>query len=50
MASNPPSRCRTAHTSALGKVARPRAVIAVDALPLLASGKPDRVALRALLD
>ena len=33
-----------------GKVARPRAVIAVDAVPMLASGKPDRVALRALPD
>ena len=43
-------RVRAAVEAALGKIARPRAVIAVDAVPMLASGKPDRVALRALPD
>ncbi len=32
----------------LGKAARPRGVLVVERLPLLASGKPDRAALRAL--
>ena len=44
------ARVRAAVEAALGKIARPRAVIAVDAVPMLASGKPDRVALRALPD
>ncbi|MEL5991650.1 AMP-binding protein [Microbacterium phosphatis] len=39
---------RVAVEAAIGKPARPSRVILVDALPRLASGKPDRVALRAL--
>ena len=33
----------------LGRAARPRSVVAVDVLPLLPSGKADRIALRALV-
>ncbi|WP_431802947.1 AMP-binding protein [Microbacterium sp. bgisy203] len=40
---------RDAVERALGKPARPRAVVPVDEVPLLPSGKPDRVALRALV-
>lgn len=39
-------RVRAAVEAAIGPVARPARVIPVDALPLLASGKPDRAALR----
>ncbi|MXS74400.1 acyl-CoA synthetase [Microbacterium sp. TL13] len=39
-------RVRTAVAAAVGPVARPARVILVDALPVLASGKPDRAALR----
>ncbi|PZF58860.1 o-succinylbenzoate--CoA ligase [Curtobacterium sp. MCSS17_008] len=35
---------------ALGRAARPADVVVVDALPMLASGKPDRRAVRALVD
>lgn len=38
---------RGAVEAALGKPARPRAVVHVDAIPLLGSGKPDRAMLRA---
>ena len=41
-------RVRAAVEAALGKASRPRAVIAVDAVPMLRSGKPDRVALAGL--
>jgi len=34
--------------AALGRAARPAAVVLVDALPMLASGKPDRRAIQAL--
>jgi O-succinylbenzoic acid--CoA ligase len=37
---------RAAVQSHLGAAARPREIVRVEALPLLASGKPDRVALR----
>ena len=40
---------RAAVEAELGKPARPREVLVVDAVPLLPSGKPDRVALRALV-
>lgn len=39
---------RTAVADGLGAPARPRAVVLVDAIPHLPSGKPDRAALRAL--
>lgn len=39
-------RVRTVVAAAVGPVARPARVILVDALPVLASGKPDRAALR----
>ena len=39
-------RVRTAVAAAVGPVARPARVILIDALPVLASGKPDRAALR----
>lgn len=39
-------RVRTAVAAAVGPVARPARVVLVDALPVLASGKPDRAALR----
>lgn len=39
-------RVRSAVAAAVGPVARPARVILVDALPVLASGKPDRAALR----
>jgi O-succinylbenzoic acid--CoA ligase len=35
---------------ALGRAARPAAVLVVDRMPMLASGKPDRRAIRALAD
>jgi O-succinylbenzoic acid--CoA ligase len=41
---------RAAVQSALGAAARPREIVRVEALPLLASGKPDRVALRERFD
>ena len=40
------ARVREAVAAEVGAVARPARVIAVDALPVLASGKPDRAALR----
>jgi O-succinylbenzoic acid--CoA ligase len=40
---------RAAAASLLGKAARPARVVAVAAIPVLASGKPDRQALRRLL-
>jgi O-succinylbenzoic acid--CoA ligase len=36
--------------AALGRAARPAAVVLVDAVPMLASGKPDRRAVRAVAD
>ncbi len=39
---------RAAVEAALGKPARPRGILVVEAIPLLSSGKPDRSALRAL--
>ncbi len=39
---------RQAVASALGKAARPARLVTVEEIPLLASGKPDRLALRAL--
>ncbi|PZU47595.1 MAG: acyl-CoA synthetase [Microbacterium sp.] len=39
---------RAAVEAELGKAARPRGILPVDAIPLLASGKPDRAALAAL--
>lgn len=42
------ARVRAEVEAVLGKPARPRAVVAVDAVPLLPSGKPDRVALAEL--
>lgn len=39
-------RVRAAVAAAMGPVARPARVIPIEALPLLASGKPDRAALR----
>ncbi|MGN8051295.1 AMP-binding protein [Curtobacterium sp. 22159] len=36
--------------AALGRAARPHAVVVVDRVPMLASGKPDRRAVRALAD
>ncbi|WP_454118141.1 AMP-binding protein [Microbacterium lacticum] len=39
---------RASVEAVLGKPARPRAVVAVDAVPLLPSGKPDRVTLAEL--
>ena len=41
---------RTWVRESLGRAAAPARVIAVDAIPLLLSGKPDRQALRALVD
>jgi O-succinylbenzoic acid--CoA ligase len=40
---------REATASALGKAARPARLVAVAAMPLLSSGKPDRQALRELV-
>ncbi|RKR73063.1 AMP-binding protein [Frondihabitans australicus] len=40
---------RPAVLQAAGRAARPDAVVSIDDLPLLASGKPDRVALTALV-
>ncbi|MDQ1124567.1 AMP-binding protein [Microbacterium trichothecenolyticum] len=42
-------RVRAAVGAAVGAPARPARVVAVDEVPLLSSGKPDRAALRALL-
>ncbi|WP_292836382.1 AMP-binding protein [Microbacterium sp.] len=39
---------RSAVEASLGAAARPREVIRIDRIPLLSSGKPDRVALRSL--
>ena len=39
---------RSAVQEALGRAARPAAVLRVEAVPLLASGKPDRRALEGL--
>jgi O-succinylbenzoic acid--CoA ligase len=39
---------RSAVQAAIGPAARPAALITVPSIPLLASGKPDRVALGAL--
>lgn len=39
---------RAAVEAELGKAARPRGILIVDAIPLLASGKPDRAALATL--
>lgn len=41
-------RIRAAVAAELGAAARPERIVLVDAVPLLASGKPDRAALRAL--
>ena len=41
---------RPAVADALGAPARPRAVVLVEEMPHLPSGKPDRAALRALAD
>ncbi|SDK59179.1 O-succinylbenzoic acid--CoA ligase [Cryobacterium psychrotolerans] len=43
------AQIREAAASLLGKAARPARVVAVPAIPVLASGKPDRQALRRLL-
>ncbi|TFD74576.1 o-succinylbenzoate--CoA ligase [Cryobacterium sp. Sr8] len=43
------ARVRGAVASALGRAARPARVVAVAEIPVLASGKPDRQALRRLL-
>ena len=40
---------RAAAASALGRAARPARIVTVDAIPLLASGKPDRQALEAFI-
>jgi O-succinylbenzoic acid--CoA ligase len=39
-------RVRAAVATAVGPVARPSRLVFLEALPLLASGKPDRAALR----
>ena len=39
---------RAAVEAEVGRVARPRELVLVDRIPTLVSGKPDRVALRAL--
>ncbi|WP_144713792.1 AMP-binding protein [Curtobacterium pusillum] len=41
---------RAAVGDALGRAARPAAVVLVERVPMLASGKPDRLAVRALAD
>jgi len=43
------ARVRAAVADAVGPVARPARVVAVDELPALSSGKPDRAALREML-
>ncbi|WP_233199535.1 AMP-binding protein [Cryobacterium sp. N22] len=40
---------RAAAAAALGRAARPARIVTVDAIPLLASGKPDRQALEAFI-
>jgi acyl-CoA synthetase (AMP-forming)/AMP-acid ligase II len=42
------ARIREAAAAALGKAARPSRVVMIPEIPLLASGKPDRMALRSL--
>jgi O-succinylbenzoic acid--CoA ligase len=39
---------RSLASAALGAAAAPARVVVVDGIPLLATGKPDRLALRAL--
>lgn len=43
-------RVRDHVQAALGRAARPAAVVLVDTLPMLSAGKPDRRAIRALVD